>query len=120
MNASEIIANEAVKIGLDPAVVMAEVKKYMDEGNSILLKEGDSVFLVTRIGGAAVEIAMFSADGAMNLPQVVTSALQKIKDSGAQIIYGDKEDSMLLEVLQQIGVPIQQENSEGHDWSIQI
>jgi hypothetical protein len=120
MNASEIIANEAVKIGLDPATVMAEVKKYMDEGNSILLKEGDSVFLVTRIGGAAVEIAMFSADGAMNLPQVVTSALQKIKDSGAQIIYGDKEDSMLLEVLQQIGVPIQQENSEGHDWSIQI
>jgi hypothetical protein len=120
MNASEIIANEARKIGLDPVAVMTEIKKYMDEGNSILLKEGDSVFLVTRAGGASVEVAMFSADGAMNLPNVVKSALQKIKDSGAQIIYGDKEDSMLLEVLQQIGVPIQQENSEGHDWSIQI
>ena len=120
MNASEIIANNANKLGIDPAVVMASVKQYMDAGNSILLKEGDSVFLVTRIGGDAVEIAMFSADGAMNLPQVVMAALKKIQASGARIIYGDEEDAMLLEVLQQIGAPVQPENSEGHAWSVRF
>lgn len=120
MNASEIITNQAAKGGHDPAAVMATVKKYMEDGNSVLLKEGDSVFLVTRIGGDAVEIVMFTADGAMNLPKVVTAAMQKIQASGAKIIYGDKEDAMLLEVLQQIGAPIQPENSDGHSWSVRI
>jgi hypothetical protein len=120
MKASEIIANHASKMGIDPAVVMAELQKYIDAGNSILLKEGDSVFLVTRIGGNAVEIAMFTADALQNLPNIVMSALGKIKNSGAQIVYGDDEDAMLLEALQQLGAPIQPENSGGHAWSIQI
>jgi len=120
MNPSEIIANEAKKSGYDPAAVMRTIKKYIEAGNSTLLRQGDSIFLVTRIGGGAVEIVMFSADGAMNLPQVVTEALKKIKASGAQIIYGDKKNAMLLQVLQQIGAPVQPENSDGHDWSIRI
>lgn len=120
MNASEIIANQAKKDGHDPAQAMGAVKKAIEDGNSVLLKEGDTVFLVTRIGGNAVEAIMFTADGAMNLPKVVMSALKKIKDSGANVIYGDDEDAMFLSVLQQIGVPVQQENSDGHTWSVQI
>jgi hypothetical protein len=120
MNPSEIIANEATKSGHDPAETLAKVKQLMEQGNSILLKEQDSVFLVTRIGGAAVEIVMFTADGAMNLPNVVMSALKKIKASGAKVIYGDEDDAMLLEVLQQIGAPVQPDNSGGHAWAVQI
>jgi hypothetical protein len=120
MSPSEIIANQAAKGGHDPAAVMATVKKYMEDGNSVLLREGDSVFLVTRIGGNAVEIVMFTADGAMNLPNIVTAALKKIQASGAKIIYGDKEDAMLLDVLQKIGAPVQPENSDGHSWSVRI
>jgi len=120
MNASEIIANQAQKDGHDPAQAMGAIKQAVESGNSILLKEGDTVFMVTRAGGDAVEVIMFTADGAMNLPKVVMSALKKIKASGANVIYGDDEDAMLLEVLQQIGVPVQPENSGGHTWSVKI
>jgi hypothetical protein len=120
MNASEIIANQANKEGKDPALVLASLKKVIEAGNSILLKEGDSVFLVTRAGGDAVEVVMFTADGAMALPNVVMSAIKKIKASGANVIYGDDEDAMFFEILQQIGVPVQPENSNGHTLSAQI
>jgi len=120
MNASEIITNQAAKTGHDPAAVLTAIKNYVEQGDSVLLKEQDTVFLVTRIGGNAVEVVMFTADGAMNLPNVVMTALKKIKASGAQIIYGDAEDAMLLDVLQQIGAPVQPENSQGHDWSVRI
>jgi hypothetical protein len=120
MNASEIITNQAEKEGKDPALVLDSLKKAVESGNSILLKEGDSVFLVTRAGGDAVEVIMFTADGAMALPNVVMAAIKKIKASGANVIYGDDEDAMLLEILQQIGVPVQPENSNGNAWSAQI
>ena len=120
MNASEIITNQAEKEGKDPALVLDSLKKAVEAGHSILLKEGDSVFLVTRAGGDAVEVIMFTADGAMALPNVVMAAIKKIKASGANVIYGDDEDAMLLEILQQIGVPVQPENSNGNAWSAQI
>jgi hypothetical protein len=120
MNASEIIINQAEKEGKDPALALDAVKKAVEAGNSILLKEGDSVFLITRAGGDAVEVIMFTADGAMALPKVVMSAVKKIKASGANVIYGDDEDAMFFEILQQIGVPVQPENSNGHTLSAQI
>jgi hypothetical protein len=120
MSPSEIIVNQAKKEGYDPARVMGAIKQAVERGNSILLKEGDTVFMVTRAGGDTVEVIMFTADGAMNLPKIVMSALKKIKASGANVIYGDDEDAMLLDVLQQIGLPVQPENSGGHTWSVQI
>jgi hypothetical protein len=120
MNASEIITNQAEKEGKDPALVLSSVKAAVEKGNSILLKEGDTVFLITRAGGDAVEIIMFTADGAMSLPNVVMSALKKIKASGANVIYGDDEDAMFFETLQQIGVPVKPENSKGYTLSAQI
>jgi hypothetical protein len=120
MKASEIIANQAEKSGHDPQKVLLAVKNLVDQGNTILLREQDTIFIITRAGGDAVEVTMCSADGAMNLPKVVLSAMKKIKASGAKIIYGDEEDQNMLEVFQQIGVPFQPENSGGHAWSAQI
>lgn len=120
MNASEIITNQAEKDGHDPARSLMVIKNLIEKGDSILLKEQDSVFLITRIGGDAVEVIMFTADGAMALPNVVMSAIKKIKASGANVIYGDEEDAQLLEVLQEIGMPVQPENSDGHMWSVRI
>lgn len=120
MNASEIIANQAEKDGHDPVKALAIVKSLMEKGDSILLKERDSVFLITRIGGDAVEVIMFTADGAMALPNVVMSVIKKIKASGANVIYGDDEDAMFFEILQQIGVPVKPENSNGNTLSAQI
>jgi hypothetical protein len=120
MSPSEIVANEAKKHNIDPRIFFASIKQHLDDGNSLLLKEQDTVFLVTRIGNDAVEVAMFTADGVTNLPSVVIAALKKIKTSGAKLIYGDKEDAMFLSVLQKLGAPIKPENSDGHAWSIQI
>lgn len=120
MTPADIIQNEAEKNGHDPQKVLLAIKKLVEQGNTILLREQDTIFVITRAGGNAVEVTMCSADGAMNLPKVVSSAMKKIKASGAKIIYGDEEDQNLLEVLQQMGVPIQPENSGGHVWSAQI
>jgi len=120
MNASEIIANQAEKEGKDPALALSSIKALVEEGNSILLKEGDTVFLVVRAGGDAVEVVMFTADGAMALPEVVMSAVKKIKASGANVIYGDDEDAMFFEILQQIGIPVKPESSKGYTSSARI
>jgi hypothetical protein len=120
MKPSEIIANQARKDGVDPMESFAVCKKLIQEGRSLLLREQDSIFLVTRIGKGAVEVIMFTADGAMNLPNVVRTVVQKLKKANARVIYGDDEDALFQQILEQIGVPIQPENTDGHTWSAQI
>jgi hypothetical protein len=120
MNPSEIIANHARKEGDDPLKIMNLLHIAVSTKSATLLRQGDTIFLITNLGNHAVDVLMFTADGAMNLPSVVTAAIAKLKKAGAQMIYGDLRDEMFVDALRQLNAPIEDVSDKEHTWSLRI
>jgi hypothetical protein len=120
MKASEIIQVNSQRFGIDPNQVLQKMQQEVESQNSVLMQKNDSLFLLTKIQPNVVGVAMFTADGAMTLPRSISEAIAEMKQKGISTIYGDNENTDLLNGLKQAGVQIEQSDLPDYAWKATI
>ena len=120
MKASEIIAQYSQAQGIPAENAVNAVGNAVSTGNSILLQENDTVFVVTKIKPGVADVAMFTADTPQVLQQSFMALLDKVRQSGIQMIYGDLENKDLVSLLQQSGMQLSQSDLPNHAWRTTI
>lgn len=120
MKASEVIAQYSQAQGISPQNAIAAANEAVSNGNSILLQENDTVFVVTKIKPGMADVAMFTADTPQVLQQSFMVLLDKLRQSGIQMIYGDLENKDLVSLLQQSGMQLSQSDLPNHAWRTTI
>jgi hypothetical protein len=120
MKASEIIEISSQRLGIDPNEVLQKMQKEVESQNSVLMQKNDSLFLLTKIQPNVVGVAMFTADGTMTLPRSVAEAVAEMKQKDISTIYGDNENTDLLNGLKQAGVQIEESDLPNYAWKATI
>jgi len=120
MKASEIIQASSQQLGVDPNEVLQKIQQEVESQNSVLMQKNDSLFLLTKIQPNVVGVAMFTADGTMTLPRSIAEAVAEMKQKGISTIYGDNENTDLLNGLEQAGVQIEESDLPDYAWKATI
>jgi hypothetical protein len=120
MKASEIIQANSQRLGVDPNEVLQKMQQEVESQNSVLMQKNDSLFLLTKIQPNVVGVAMFTADGTMTLPRSISEAISEMKQKGISTIYGDNENTDLLNGLEQAGVQIEESDLPDYAWKATI
>jgi hypothetical protein len=120
MKASEIIQANSQRLGIDPNEVLQTIQQEVESQNSILMQKNDSLFVLTKIQPDVAGVAMFTADGTMTLPRSISEAIAEMKKEGISTIYGDNENTDLLNGLKQAGVQIEESDLPDYAWKATI
>lgn len=120
MKASEIIQIDSKRLGVNPDEVLQKIQQEVESKNSVLIQKNDSLFLLTKIQPNVVGVAMFTADGTMTLPRSISDAIAEMKQEGISTIYGDNENTDLLNGLKQAGVQIEKSDLPDYAWKATI
>ena len=120
MKASEIIQASSQKLGIDSNEVLQKIQQEVESQNSVLMQKNDSLFVLTKIQPNVIGVAMFTADGAMTLPRSISEAIAEMKQKGISTIYGDNENTDLLNGLKQAGVQIEESDLPDYAWKATI
>jgi len=120
MKASEIIQSNSQRLGIDPNEVLQTIQQEVESQNSILMQKNDSLFVLTKIQPNVAGVAMFTADGTMTLPRSISEAIAEMKKEGISTIYGDNENTDLVNGLKQAGVQIEESDLPDYAWKATI
>ena len=120
MKASEIIQANSQRLGIDPNEVLQKIQQEVESQNSILMQKNDSLFVLTKIEPDVAGVAMFTADGTMTLPRSISEAIAEMKKEGISTIYGDNENTDLVNGLKQAGVQIEESDLPDYAWKATI
>ena len=120
MKASEIIQANSQRLGIDPNEVLQTIQQEVESQNSILMQKNDSLFVLTKIQPDVAGVAMFTADGTMTLPRSISEAIAEMKKEGISTIYGDNENTDLVNGLKQAGVQIEESDLPDYAWKATI
>jgi len=120
MKASEIIQIDSKRLGVNPDEVLQKIQQEVESKNSVLVQKNDSLFLLTKIQPNVVGVALFTADGTMTLPRSIKEGIDEMKQEGISTIYGDNENTDLLDGLKQAGVQIEKSDLPDYAWKATI
>ena len=125
MTPSEIITQEAQKIGYDADVVLRKINKLVQGKAAILLQKNDSVLLLINIAKNVVEAHIFTMDPPTKVIDSLKYFKDKIMNSEIHKMYF-KESSLqktrlekTLQILKSFGLNVQKSNLPRYDWMIQ-
>jgi hypothetical protein len=120
MKPSEIIQVDAQRLRVDPNQILQTIQQEVESKNSVLLQKNDSLFLLTKIRPNVVGVSLFTADANMTMSSSIQQAITDMKQQGITTIYGDNENSFLLDGLKQAGVQIEESDLPEYDWKATI
>ena len=124
MTPSQIITQEAQKIGYDADVTLRKVNKLVQSKAAILLQKNDSVLLLINIAKGAVEAHIFSMDPPAKVVDSLKYFKDKIMSSDINKMYF-RENSLqktrlekTLQILKSFGLDVQKSNIPNYTWMI--
>jgi hypothetical protein len=122
MTPSQIITQEAQKVGYDADVLLRKINKIVSSKAGILLHKNDSLLLLIAIGEHDAEIHLFSLDSPTKLLSSLKYFVNKIKSSHIEKVYGSKNDAQAgdlektLDILDSLGVDVQKSDNPKYHW----
>jgi len=120
MKPSEIIVADAVNRGVQPEIVLRRVLKKLKDKTAIMLQENNSVLILEDIGNKSVALYLFTQDQPMTLARSVKSFYETIKKSEIQAIYGKADNPQIIQLLQIVGVPVQESDLPNYNWMAMV
>jgi len=120
MKPSEIIQIDAKRLRVNPNTILQGIQQEVESKNSVLVQKNDSLFLLTKIRPNVVGVALFTADENMTMSRSIQEAITDMKQQGITTIYGDNENSFLLDGLKQNGVQIEKSDLPDYAWKATI
>jgi hypothetical protein len=93
----------------------------LNEGNSLLIRKYDSLYLITRMGIGEAEIHFYSVDDALRVVKASKYFIDQTRDSGVHTVYikGFSDDNM-KRVLKMIKLTIQPSDKEGFEYMVNL
>ena len=126
MTPSEIITQEAQKVGYDADVMLRKINKLVQGKAAILLQKNDSVLLLITIAKAVVEAHLFTVDSPSKIVDSLRYFVKQINQSGTKTVYGpdagnqEAELKKTLGLLDKMGWNIQKSNLPRYYWMVEI
>jgi hypothetical protein len=119
--ASEIIMKDRTCQNGEAERVLPIVMNRLNEGNSLLIRKYDSLYLITRIGIGEAEIHFYSVDDALRVVKASKYFIDQTRDSGIHTVYiqGFSDDNM-KRVLKMIKLTIQPSDKEGFEYMVNL
>jgi hypothetical protein len=100
MKASEVIYNDKFSQEDGPEKVVTGIAKLVNDNMAVVLKSGDTVLVVVRLGDAAVEVHAYTVESGLRLMSALKVLIGKLKKSDIQVAYiADPRDAQMLQVL---------------------
>lgn len=120
MNADEIILQEAQEAGVNGRALLQGIKKDLAAGNSQVLRAGNSVLVLKRIGNGAALLHLFTTDNGIGVARAVQDFIQKIRQSDIKVVYGQAENQQILKLLGMLGVNVQESDLPEYNWRAEV
>jgi Fic family protein len=122
MTPSEIITEEAKKVGYDAKQMIATVHHLVTNGGSLLLNKNNSVLLLVPNSKTSAELHLFTMDSPATLVKSLKYFVDKIKASDIEKVYGianakqKKDLNKVLNILDTMGVDVQRSDNPKYFW----
>lgn len=120
MNADEIILQDAQAAGVDAQAVLQGIKKELASGNSLVLRSGNSVLVLKRIGEGQAALHLFTADNGVGVARAVQDFINKIRNSDIQVVYGRADNDQILRLLKMLGVNVTDSDLPEYNWRAEV
>jgi hypothetical protein len=120
MKASEIIIADAKQRGLDPNAILSRVSQMMKDEDAKLMQSGKSVLLLEDIGDKNVALHLFTEDSPIGIAKAVVVFMQEIRQMDLNAVYGQADNEQIVQLLQSVGVPVQQSDKPEYNWMAMV
>ena len=126
MKPSEIIKQEAQKIGYNADEMLGKISKLVNSKAGILLQKNDSLLLLIGIGKGVAEVHIFTMDSPAKIADSLKYFIEKVKSSEIKKVYGSENADQAarlkqtLELLKKLGVAVQKSNLPRYSWMASI
>jgi hypothetical protein len=117
MTPSEIIKEEAQKVGYDADVLLRKINKLVSSKAAILLQKNDSLLLLIALDPDSAEMHLFTADPPAKIVDSLRYFINKVKQSDTKKVYASKNDlqsadlEKTMQVLDSLGVDVQKSDN---------
>jgi hypothetical protein len=116
MTPSEIIRNDAERMGYDADIVMRKIAKVVKSGAGLLLQEGNTLLLLIALPKNAAEVHLYTADSGLKLLGALKSIIKKVRDSDLSAIYSSFNAPEIINMIDDAGITVQKSDLPNYKW----
>ena len=120
MTPSEIIQADAQRTGYDVKAALLKLKDQLESGQSVMLRENNSLLVLTRIGDGMAEIHLFTADKPLTIAKSALKFLEKVSQSDTQRVYGKADNPQIVQLLRNLGMEVQESDRPEYNWMLDL
>ena len=120
MKASEIIIADAQKRGADGNKALGLISNAIKQKKVVLLQEGNSVLLLTKISDEAAETHLLTQDGVITLARSLGAFKKRITDLGIKTIYGKASNTQIVELMKKVGFNVVDSDLPQYNWKAEL
>ena len=120
MKASEIILADAQKRGIDGNKALGLISNAVKQKKAVLLQEGNSVLILTKISDGAAETHLMTQDSPIALARSLAAFMKKITDLGIRTIYGKSSNTQILELMKKVGFNVVDSDLPQYNWKAEL
>jgi len=120
MKATEIILADAQKRGVDARKALGLISNAVKQKKAILMQEGNTVVLLTKISDGAAEVHLFTQDGVMALSAALTALIKRGMGLGIKTIYGKADNQQIIELMKKVGLNVVGSDLPKYNWKADV
>ena len=120
MKASEIILADAQKRGVDGTKALGLINNAVKQKKAVLMQEGNSVLILTKIGDVAAETHLFTQESPIALARSLAAFMKRITDLGIRTIYGKADNQQIIELLKRVGFNVVASDLPEYNWKADL
>jgi len=108
LSASQIIMDDHTMSDEEAVSTVQVISERLNEGNSLLIRKYNSLYLITRLGIGEAEIHFYSVDDALRVVRASKYFIDQTRDSGIHTVYiPDFTDENMKRILTMLKFTIQ-------------
>ena len=120
MKASEIILADAQKRGVDGTKALGLISNSVKQKKAVLLQEGNSVLILTKISDGAAETHLMTQDSPIALARSLAAFMKRITEIGIRTIYGKADNPQIVELLKKVGFNVVDSDLPQYNWKADL
>ena len=120
MKASQIIMADAQKRGVNANNALGLVSNAVKQKKAVLMQEGNSVLILTKIGDVAAETHLFTQESPIALARSLAAFMKRITDLGIRTIYGKADNQQIIELLKRVGFNVVASDLPEYNWKADL
>lgn len=120
MNGDEIILQDAAEHGVDGQSLLAGIKRQLQSGEATMLRSGNSLLILRRLGDGNAELHLFTVDSGVGVARAVKDFIDKIRASDIQAVYGNADNTQILSLLKMFGVEVGDSDLPQYNWRAEV